>query len=80
MNFTQSEKRFVLSLQHNGSNGFLFANATKIYQFKVKDSEKKDYALCLVIFQKVLQLIIWKKTGFKGMDKLFFVDFNFYWY
>ena len=31
INFTHSNKRFVLSLQYNGSNRFLFANATKIY-------------------------------------------------
>ena len=37
---TQSEKRFVLSQHHNGSNSFLFVNAAKIYQFKAKDSEK----------------------------------------
>ena len=36
INFTQSGKRFVLSLHYNGSNSLLFANATKIYQFKVK--------------------------------------------
>ena len=35
-------KRFVLSLQYNGSNSFLFFNVTKIYQFKAKDSELKD--------------------------------------
>ena len=46
-NFTQSGKRFVLSLHCNGSNSFLFVNATKIYQFKAKDSEIKDYTLCL---------------------------------
>ena len=40
-------KRFVLSLHYNGSNSFLFVNATKIYQFQAKDSEIKDYALCL---------------------------------
>ena len=28
-------------------NRFLFANGTKIYQFKAKNSEIKDYALCL---------------------------------
>ena len=32
--FTQPRKRFVLRLQYNGSNSFLFVNATKIYQFK----------------------------------------------
>ena len=47
INFTQSEKRFVLSLHYNGSNSFLFGNATKMYQFKVRDSEIKDDALCL---------------------------------
>ena len=47
INFTQSVKRFVLSLHYNGSYSFLFVNSTKIYQFKAKDSEIKDYALCV---------------------------------
>ena len=34
INFTQLNKRFVLSLHYNGSNSFLFLNATKTYQFK----------------------------------------------
>ena len=38
INFTQSRKRSVLSLHYNGSNSFLLVNATKVYQFKVKDS------------------------------------------
>ena len=47
INFTQPNKRFVLSLHYNGSNSFLFVNPTKIYQFKAKDSEIKNYALFL---------------------------------
>ena len=47
INFTQSRKRFVLSLHYNGSNSLLFVNATKMYQFKAKDSEIKYYTLCL---------------------------------
>ena len=47
IDFTQSEKKIVLSLHYNGSNSFLFANATKVFQFKAKDSEIKDYALYL---------------------------------
>ena len=43
----QPNKRFVLSLYYNGSNSFLFVNATKLYQFKAKNCEIKDYALCL---------------------------------
>ena len=31
INFTQSRKRFVLSLHYNGSNSFLLVNTTKIY-------------------------------------------------
>ena len=47
IHFTQSERTFILSLHYNGSNSFFFVNATKIYQFKVKDSEIKTYPLCL---------------------------------
>ena len=47
INFTQPNKRFVLSLHYNGRNSFLFVNITKIYQFKAKNSEIKDYVLCL---------------------------------
>ena len=47
INFTQSEKRFILSLLYNGSNSFLFVNAIEICQFKAKDSEIKIYPLCL---------------------------------
>ena len=32
---------------YNVSNSFLFVNATKVYQFKAKNSEIKDYALWL---------------------------------
>ena len=63
IDFIQSEKRFVLNLHCNGSNSFLFVNATKVCQFKVKNSEIKDYSFCLGISQKNLQLIIRKKTN-----------------
>ena len=42
-----NNKKFVLSLHYNGSYSFLFVTATKIYQFNTKDSEIKDYTLCL---------------------------------
>ena len=47
INFKETRKRFVLSLHYNGSNSFLFLNATKVYQFKAKNSEIKENALCL---------------------------------
>ena len=36
VNFTESGKRFALSLHYNVSNSFLFVNATKLYKFKAK--------------------------------------------
>ena len=37
--FSRSNSKLCLNLHYNGSNSFLFVNATKIYQFKAKDSE-----------------------------------------
>ena len=39
INFTQSGKRFVLSLHNNGSNIFLFVDAVTVYQFKAKNQK-----------------------------------------
>ena len=49
INFSRSNREFCLIVhyKYKGSNRFLFVNATKIYQFKVKDSEIKRYLLCL---------------------------------
>ena len=58
INFTQSGKRFALSLHYNGSNSFLFVNATNVYQFKAKESEIKDYALFLGKISEDFTLII----------------------
>ena len=41
INFLRSNRKFCLSLYYNGSNSFLFVNATKIYRFKAKESEIK---------------------------------------
>ena len=44
---------------------------TKIYQFKAKNSEKKDYALCLVNISKGFTINNLKKTRLKGIAKFF---------
>ena len=75
IDFTQFNKRFVLSLHYNGINSFLFVNAAKIYQFKAKSSEIKNYALCLGNISKDFTINM-KKTGLKGSVKIFSVDFN----
>ena len=64
INFTQSNRKFVLSPHYNVSNTFLFVNATKIHQFKANDSEIKKYPLCLGNISKDFSSINMKnKTG-----------------
>ena len=75
-NFMQSEKRFVLSLCYNGSNGFFFVNAKKVYYFEAINSEIKDHVLYLDNVSKYFTIDNMKKTGLKGVVKFFSVDFN----
>ena len=76
INFTQSGKRFVLSLHYNERNSLLFVNATKVYQFKAKKYEIKDNALCLGNISRDFTINNMTKTGLKGVIKCFSVDFN----
>ena len=71
INFTQSGKRFVLSLHSNTSDSFLFVNVTKIFQFKAKDSEIKDYTLHLGNISKDFTI-----NNMKKKFKFFSDDFN----
>ena len=76
ISFTQPKTRFVLSLHYNGSSSFVFLNVTKIYQFKSRDSEIKDFALCLDNISKDFTINNRKKTWLKGIVKFLFTDFN----
>ena len=71
MSFTQTSKRFVLILRYNGTNSFLLINATKLYQFKAKNSEIKDYTLCLGNISKDFTINNTKKTELGGVVKIF---------
>ena len=77
INFTQSRKRFVLSLHYNWNNSFLFVNATKVYQFKAEKLRNKR--LCTVFLRNVLKdftISNITKTGLKWVVKCFSVGFN----
>ena len=76
INFMQPNKNFALSVHYNGSNSFLIVHATKIYQFKAKNSEIKDYALFLGNISKDFTINNMKKMGLGGVVKFFSVDFN----
>ena len=71
INFTQPNKRFTLSLHYNRTNSFLLVNATKIDQFKVENSETKDYVLCLGNISKDFTTNNMEKTGLKGVVNFF---------
>ena len=80
-NFSRSNRKFCLSLHYNGSNSFLFANTTKIYQFKAKDSEKKKYPLCLGNIPGDFPADYMKKTVLNGCVYDFSFDYRaYYWY
>ena len=46
---------------------FFFVDATKVYQFKAKESEIKDYSLCLGNISKDFTIHNTRKTGLKGV-------------
>ena len=54
----------------------MLVNGTKVYQFKVRDSEIKDYALRLGNVSKDVTIDDLKKAVLKGVVKFFSVDFN----
>ena len=76
INFMQPNKNFALSVHYNGSNSFLILHATKIYQFKAKNFEIKDYTLFLGNISKDFTINNMKKMGLGGVVKFFSVDFN----
>ena len=75
INFSRSNRKFSLSLHYNGNNSFLFINATRIYQFKLKNSEIKPHkTVCSGNISKDFTANNMKKTGLNGYVYEFFVD------
>ena len=75
INFTVTQKKFCLSLHHNGSNSYLFANGKEIVKFKAKDSIVAG-SLCLGNISKGLSSSNMKKTGLNGYVYEFNVDYS----
>ena len=81
INFTQPDRRFVLSLHYNGINSFLFVNTTKIYQFIAKsckffcfDFNPVDTNVILDI-HKYFMKKTWYKIMFGLINKIFIGSF-----
>ena len=45
--FTETNKKYCLSLHYNSDSSYLFANGKQIINFKAKKSEIVQYPLCL---------------------------------
>ena len=76
VNFSRSNRKFCLSMHYNGSNSFLYVNATKIYRFKAKDSEIKQYPLCLGNISGDSSASNIDRTGLNGCVYDFSVDYR----
>ena len=63
INFTESGKKFCLSLHYNGANSYLLVTDTEIIKFKAKDSEIVATSLCLGNTTKEFSEDNAKKTG-----------------
>ena len=62
INFSRSNRK-LQSLHYNESDNFIFLNATKLYQFIVKDSETEKYQFCLGNVSKDFSVNNKNKTG-----------------
>ena len=76
INFSRLNRKFRLRLHYNGSNSFLFVIATKIYQFKAKESETKKYLLCFRNISGDCSANHMKETGLTGCVYDFSVDYR----
>ena len=63
INFSETRKKFCLSLHYNGVNSYLFVNGTEIIKFKAKDSELTSTMLCLGNISNDFSVINMKKRG-----------------
>ena len=76
INFSEKNKKFFLSLHHNGANNYLLVNGREIYKFKAKDSEIVASPLCLGNISKDRLVDNMKKAGLNGYVYDFSVDYD----
>ena len=75
-NFTQSRKKFILSLHYNGDDSYLFVNGTQELKFKAKDDQIINEKLCLGNLSSEWTKSESEKTGLYGNIYDFIVDYK----
>ena len=76
INFTESRKKFCLSLHYNGANNYLFVNGVEIHKFKAKVSEINIVPLCLRNISSYFSVDHMKKIALNGCVHDFSVDYD----
>ena len=76
INFTETKKKFCLSLHYNGANSYLFVNGTEIIKFKAKDSEIVASPLCLGNISKDWSTDNMLRTALSGYVYDFSLDYD----
>ena len=75
-NFTESNKKFVLSLDYNSDNSYLFVNGKQELKFKAKNNQIIDEKLCLGNLSSEWTTSESEKTGLYGDIYDFVVDYK----
>ena len=75
-NFTQSNKKFVLSFHYNDDNSYLFVNGKQELKFKCKTDQLVKEKLCIGNLSNNWNPIEAQKTGLYGNIYDFVVDYK----
>ena len=75
-NFTDSDKKFALSLHYHGDDSYLFVNGRQELKFKAKDDQIISEKLCLGNLSDQWTTSESEKTGLYGNIYDFVVDFK----
>ena len=75
-NFTEVNKKFVLSLHYNGEYSYLFISGKRELKFKAKDDQIVKEILCLGIISDDWTAVNAQKMGFWGEIYDFAVDYT----
>ena len=74
-NFTEQDKKFVLSLDYNDDNSYLFVNVIQQVKFKTKNSEISRNLSCLGNISTEFSISNMQKTGLYGNVYDFSTDY-----
>ena len=75
-NFTQSSKKFILSLHYNGNDSYLLVSGAQELKFKAKDDQIINEKLCLGNLSSEWTKSESEKTGLYGNIYDFVVDYK----